>query len=614
MNRMRLPVAVCLGLLLTGGVGCGPTKIEGEVQKKPRPVDTMRLEATLPPNAAYVSASVASWKTEQIGFEVGGRIEWVLEPGKHVDGRVFDEEGNVVFEGTKIAKIDSERYRLQFESAIKEVDRARKSVESAEIELERSIPAQKDAARAELQLAKTELDRSQGLLAKNAASQADVDVAEANFKNAKSRLDQLEASLVAKQAEVESLKLQVEQALQAQKDAQRSLDDCTLYSSFSGQIAEVDVVPGSVISPGEAIVTVQMMDPIKLELEVSAADSRRLRKRQRIPVFVPKADREEAELETSDDSIANGELDQEMEFALEPSSDQALPLETLNGTFQDEELKDGFLYLIDPVADPQTRTFTLTLLMLNERTVAEPDSNTAITDQAWRLDFEFLPGSEQGKLYIAEQAIRYDSEGPFLWRILDLDITQNLPPGNVVHVAKMRVTKGEARIPFLGNWYFQEVIVADDDFDPSRNLVAGKLTVEEGTPDDWVGSQIRIDRSNEWMVRPGDLVRVDISEGDVTPGIFVPMDALSRDEGKTYVYVVEQRQNADPQEGESDQEHVVRRTEVQLADSDDLLSETVRIKAKEGEPSLSGSVIVTRGAHYLRDGEVVRVPRNEEEE
>ena len=47
---------------------------------------------------------------------------------------------------------------------------------------------------------------------------------------------------------------------------------------------QVMVVPGSVVAAGQGVAMLQMMDPIKVEMEVSAEESRRLRNRQRLPV------------------------------------------------------------------------------------------------------------------------------------------------------------------------------------------------------------------------------------------------------------------------------------------------------------------------------------------
>ena len=236
-----------------------------------------------------VSASVGSWKTEQIGFEVGGRIEWVAEPNTDIEGRVVDAEDKLLVPGTPVARIDNERYRLQVETAKAEVDRATQNVAAALIELEKSMPSQMRAAEAEKKLAQSEYERSQRLFEQNAGAASDVDRDEANYQTAVSRIEQLRAATKAKEAEIRSLKLQVEKAQQALRDAERSLEDCTLYSSFRGQIAQVSVVPGSVVSTGQPVATIQMMDPIKIEVEVSAEDSRRLRRRQRLAVRVAAA-------------------------------------------------------------------------------------------------------------------------------------------------------------------------------------------------------------------------------------------------------------------------------------------------------------------------------------
>ena len=508
-----------------------------------------------------VAASVASWKTEQIGFEVGGRIEWVEEPNTDVEGRVIDSQGNLLVPGAPVAAVESEHFQLQVDSAKAEVERAVQSVKVAAIELDSSLPSQMRAAEAEKKLAETELQRSRRLVLQDAGAQSDVDRDEANYETAVSKIEQLRASIKAKEAEMRALSFQVEQARQALSDAERNLEDCQLYSSFRGQIAEVFVVPGSVVSAGQPVVTIQMMDPIKIELEVSAEDSRRLRNQQRLAVQVPMPD----------------------------------------GT---TKTKDGFLYLIDPVADPLTRTFTLTLLMLNERNVTElpasVDADTPTTDQAWRLDFSFLPGAKDGMTYATEEAIRKDADGHFLWRIDNFQVNESMPRDGIMKVSKLRVRLGDSKLPFLGNWIFQQVHLLDDTFDPAVNLIAGKLIVKDGHPNDWNGDSILVDRSRQWMARPGDLVKVDLSDGNAEPGYYVAMDAIAKDDEKAFLFVVDQASEV----SKVSRLEVVVRSETQSSVS--ATSSLMHIEAADGQ-TLDGKQYVTRGVHYLRDGELVKV-------
>jgi hypothetical protein len=55
---------------------------------------------------------VESWKREDIGFEVAGRLLRVVEPGIDIEGRTVDEEGNLLSEETVLAELDDQRYLI----------------------------------------------------------------------------------------------------------------------------------------------------------------------------------------------------------------------------------------------------------------------------------------------------------------------------------------------------------------------------------------------------------------------------------------------------------------------------------------------------------------------
>ena len=557
---MKKPLLLLL--VLSSILGCESAETEKTVEKKPRPVQVETLVMRTPESSSRVAAVVASWKTEEVGMEVGGRIQRVVEPNTDIEARVVDDDGNVVVPGTPIAWVDQERFELQVQSAEAEVNRAKQAIKAANIELSRTIPSQIRAAEAEKKRAQTEYDRSVRLVKQNAGSQSDVDRDEATLQNTVAQLEQLNAQTIAKAAELKSLNSALLQAEKALEDAERSLKDCVLYSSFRGQISDVSVVPGSVVTAGQAIATLQMMDPIKIEVEVSAEDSRRLRNRQRLPVMVTMED----------------------------------------GTTEEQ---DGFLYLVDPVADSQTRTFTLTLLMMNKRLSgpSNDSQNAATTDQCWRTDFPFLPGAEQGKIYAPLQAIREDSEGHFVWRIKNVTVGQSLPQDCILQVEKMPLTLGTTKLPFLGNWIFQEIEITDSTFLPSLHLIAGQLSVEEGDPNYWNGTEMVVDKGQgQWMLRPGDLVEVDLSNSSVKPGLFVPMDAVSRQDGNSYLFIVE----------EQDSKMIVKRTPIEICSpNENQVSTTLQIQANDDSLSLTGKQFVTKGTHYLNDGETVRVVSSE---
>ncbi|MEM8678868.1 MAG: HlyD family efflux transporter periplasmic adaptor subunit [Planctomycetota bacterium] len=554
--RLSLWGALLLGL--TSGCGREARKLP---PRRPRPVEVQTLARSLPPEAALASASVASWKTEEIGFEASGRIEFIVEPNTEIEGRIIDSDGNVLLAGTPIGRLESERYQLQVQRSEADVTQAEQNLKAGRTELEESIPAQIAAAQATRKLAKIEFERSKRLYEQNAGAESDVDRDRANYENAISQLKQLDAAESSQKAQMEVLQASLLQAKQNLRDAQRDLEDCTLYSSFRGVIADVYVVPGSVVSAGEPVATLQMMDPIKVEIEVSAEESRRLRRTEVLPVMVTQQ---------------NGSIDK----------------------------LEGFLYLIDPFADPLTRTFTVTLLVMNRKVVSEVgDDITATTDQTWRLDFKFLPGAREGMLFVGEKAFFEDEDGYYAWMVTNADALGSTPKDGKLKVRKLRLKLGPLKVPYLGNWVFQQVYIEDDEFDPKKNVIIGRLDVLDGDPNDWNGDTVLLDTGGQWLMRPGDLVKVDLSGGDGVEGYYISMDAIVRVDGQPYIFVIEQQPDGT----------IARRLPVAMNE----IGVKVRLSGLRrifpvGDETLEGRQYITRGAHYLIDDEPVRVVTSED--
>ena len=189
---------------------------------------------------------MASWKTDQLGFEVDGRVQFVIEPETDIAGQVYDKDGNVLTEGTLLARLDPTRYELAVESAKAQVVVAEMQREAARIEYERVLPAETEAATARRDLAQIELERNTRLAAENAAPQRDVDRARSILRQREAELVQLAASKEAKAAEVASIEARIRELEESQKKSERDLADCKLYSSFAGQVADVDVCSCSV--------------------------------------------------------------------------------------------------------------------------------------------------------------------------------------------------------------------------------------------------------------------------------------------------------------------------------------------------------------------------------
>nr|WP_236649162.1 HlyD family efflux transporter periplasmic adaptor subunit [Rhodopirellula sp. SM50] len=536
--------------------GCGKPTIEPR-EKTPLPVTVMTLSKSIPQSSYSASGSVKSWKTEDLGFEVSGRVQWVLEPGEDIDGRLVDpkDKTKVIMEGTKLAQIEPARYEIALQTAEANLDVALLGKEEIEIRLDESLPAQIESAEADLELAKAEFDRIEKLAERNAASQSEFEQAKNLVATRSATVLSLSASKKQAQAQLKSADAQIKRAKQALRDAQRDLDNTVLYGSYQGQISEVSVVPGSVVSAGSPVLTLQMTNPIKVEVELSASQSRKMRKRRSLPASF------------------------------------ALP----DGTARQAT---AFVYNIDPSADPTTRTFTMTLLMLNEKfadKVAGPidERRVARSEDLWPIRLNQMMGTEKGVILVEEKSIRNDEAGDYVYLVTNAKHDAVLPP--ILKVRRQGIVKNELLIPFLGNWSFQSITFVDSQGRPESvdtdSLYVGLL--DDGRPPgpEWDGESVVLDGGSQWMLRPGDLVDIDLSEEGTELGFHVPVEAIFRTSDKSSLFVV--------RNGRVDE------IPVTLVPGDNL-DEGSMMQVQSPELS-EGMQVVRDGVHLLRDGQAVNV-------
>ena len=532
-------------VLLVAVAGCAKEAEPVTRERAPRPVSVIKLRQSDPARSLAVTGVVGSWKTEDIGFEVGGRVQYVIEPELNVSAQI-GEDGNQ----QPLARIDSERYESAVTSAQAQITTLQKQRIAAVIEESKVLPAQQAAAGAERQLAQADFDRAKEAFDKNAIAKSELDQYTANLTTAQAKVAQLDATKEARTADIASLDAQIQQAQATLKDAELNLKDCTLYAPFRAQIAEVHVLPGGTVQRGEPVLTVQMMDPMKVEFEVSAERARQMHYKDSLDVILARPD---------------------------------------GSTVREE----GLIYMTDAAADPSTRTFTITLLVRNRQVAAivpgdVEASSLAKTRDLWKCISGIIDESDD--YFIEQNAIRKDEQGEFLWKVIDTAKARSRGP--VFKVEKVRVTAGDKTPGFLGLWKFRDLVVDDPStFDITQDRLIGKLDLPDGMTE-FAGDTVLFERE-QWLLRPGDLAKVDLVDSRMPRGFYVPMDAINEKSGKHYVFVVE-----------GDAAKKVRKVEVAIADGPNTLK---RIAAAGGQELLDGSQIVLGGVHYLVDGEAVNV-------
>ena len=157
------------------------------------------------------------------------------------------------------------------------------------------------------------------------AARAERDRAEAEYVRTKKAWDNnaiAEIDYIRATAERDSGQARFEQA-------EYDLEHCSLHAPFAGEVSEVYVEAGGYGSAGQAVAHLVMMDPIKVDISVSSETAESLKLRDAVRLFLP------------------GE----------------------------EKPAYGTVYEKSTVADPETRTFRVSIITRNNQSVGnlQPD-------------------------------------------------------------------------------------------------------------------------------------------------------------------------------------------------------------------------------------------------
>ena len=430
---------------------------------KTQPVTVLKLEERDFSQEARFTGSVGLYREEKVGFEVSGRVLAVLDEGEEVEGPAMDEQGRLVRPGDVIATVDDTRHRQQFEAV-----QARLKAVHREVE----------AVHAAMRLAIQNLRRQKSIFVEGAGSQQAVDEAQSNYDRQRARKAEREAVVRAIKEEL--------------KQAKEDVEDSTLRAPFAGRITRLHVGQGAVVEPGTPVVTLSLMDPIQVQVAVSADDDRRIQTGDRALIF-PK-----------DPLHPDGEPTQ----------------------------MNAIVYEKGAVADPNLRTFRINLMVRNERRRIEQIDPTT---KGLPVVREFLPvirryRGEEGKLYVPTESIYREGGQSFVLRLSGVSfhpgarrsaIGKHLPE-------KVKVTLGEDYLTVV-KWTFRSLRESGD-------LREGDFLVVNPKQEHLNG--LAIGRS-QWLLRPGDLIPVRFLLDTTPRGFYVPVGAITKVDGKHVVYVVE---------------------------------------------------------------------------
>lgn len=458
MNGLR---RICFFSALVMITGCNSDSTI-DATMPTRAVTVMELTERTFPRERTLTGVVNLYREEEIGFEIDGRVTAVLNEGLEVRGPIFSEQGELIRQGDPIAAMEGSRYGSRVGALQAQLDAARRDVQAVE---------------AQVRLARQTLERQETVLAKGAGIEQAVDDAQSAF-------DQAVAQLAARRADIEQITQQLEAATE-------DLGDAVLLAPFSGRITKVHISEGAVVEAGFPVVTLTLMDPVRIQVEVSADDERDIETGDRAVIF-PK------------DPLHNGDRVPVNAIVFEKSS----------------------------VADPALRTFRIDMIARNQRRHADQlDPKLA----GLPIINDYLPAvreyqGEEGPLFVPIDSILAEGEETFVLRLPGVSFHAGAERSAVgKHMPeKIRVILGDEYLSVV-NWNFRSVEssgnLAEGDFlilNPQPNYIKG---VAGGRP--------------QWLLRPRDLVPARFTLSPTTPGFYVPNRAITLLRDGQAVFVVQ---------------------------------------------------------------------------
>lgn len=219
-----------------------------------------------------------------VSAEVPGRIR-----------KLFVKEEQFVKKGDKLLEIDSTDYYLQAKQAQAAYDVAQKSLlrvlAGARQEEIEQLEHQLNQAKSNLQNAKEDLKRMAALFQKGAISEQQYDKIKTMCEVATSQYKVIENQLSiakegASQEEINIAKAQVKQAEASLNSAQFQVKKCKVISPISGRVIKVQPEVGEMISPGIPLITIMLLKKVKVNVDISDSYSGEIKVGQRAEVRV----------------------------------------------------------------------------------------------------------------------------------------------------------------------------------------------------------------------------------------------------------------------------------------------------------------------------------------
>lgn len=274
-RRLLLLVSILLSLIV---VGCKSQYPAGSRQnragdaKTARQVKTARVEETPFGEAVTANGTLAAYDQTTASVKVPGRLRSITV-----------DLGSVVRRGQVIAQVEPQDYNLRVQQAEAALAQARArlglSPDGRDDNVNPEDTGTVRQARAVLDEAKVNRDRSAKLVEQGVVARSDFDAANAGYKVALSRY----------QDAIEEIRNR--QAVMAQRRselslARQQLADTSVKAPLDGVVQEKRASVGEYLAAGAPVVNIVKMDPLRLRAEVPEREAKKVRSGQNVRVTI----------------------------------------------------------------------------------------------------------------------------------------------------------------------------------------------------------------------------------------------------------------------------------------------------------------------------------------
>jgi len=242
----------------------------------------------------YYSGTIETTQAN-MSFQVPGRV-----------AQVFVQEGQPVYKNQIIAQLDREEFESRQAQAKANLERAKKTRDQLETELEisrKTLPQEVTRAQASVQSAKDTLkdaeknyNRFEELFGKSVVTEKERDSMKLAYDVAKSRLSESESELKlaegnltkidAVKQDIAAAAAQINASSASLNEAAIQLDYTQLKSPTDGILTSRNVEPGETVTPGREVLTISELARVDLKIFVDETEIGKVAPGQKVDVKV----------------------------------------------------------------------------------------------------------------------------------------------------------------------------------------------------------------------------------------------------------------------------------------------------------------------------------------